>query len=354
MNRAYWRIALSALFLAGFAIGIHADASPLPTLKVEGDQIMAAGRPIHLRGINWGWWHLSGTVYSETDMQHVAGWGANVVRLAFSYSDVETEADPPVWNEAGFAQLDEVVQWARRYGVYVILDMHVVPGGQSTQPYCARGRNLIWSDSKSQAHFLALWQEIARRYRDQPEVAAYELMNEPDSRQATPEMLQRLDQRAIDAIRRVDPDKIVVVGGDRGSSAPALVAIMKLPDSNILYTFHWYEGADAEHAKIALTDQAFRQEMSPALAFAHQFHVPVWVGEFGCEARDKDYQARWVRTSITAFEKENLDWTYWNDRETSDPNGMGLHPEGPNGSDRPVNATLLRELQSGWARNAPR
>ncbi len=342
--------ALFAILFSVFTITLQAD---LPALKVEGDHLTASGKPIHLRGINWGWWHLSGTVYSAADMLHVAGWGGNVVRLAFSYNDLETEADPPAWNETGFAQLDEVVRWARSCGVYVILDLHVVPGGQSTQPYCDHGRNLIWTDAKSQAHYLALWQEIARRYRDQPEVAAYELMNEPETKQPTPEMLRRIDQRAIDAIRGIDPNKIIVIGGDHGSGAHALVAAMKMPDPNILYTFHWYEGADADHAKIALTDDAFRAGMASALAFAHQFHVPVWVGEFGCEAHDKDYQSRWVRTSINAFEEQDFEWTYWNDRETSDPNGMGLHPEGPGGADLPVNATLLHELQSGWSKNAP-
>jgi hypothetical protein len=347
------RAAIGAVASLGICTGVlRADDAKLPVLKVEGDHITAAGRPIRLRGINWGWWHLSGTIYSESDMQHVAERGANVVRLPFSYTDLETKSGSPVWKEDGFAQLDQVVQWARHSGVYVILDMHVVPGGQSTQPYCDGGRNLIWRDSSMQDRFLALWTEIARRYRDRPEVAAYELMNEPDSTQATPGLLRAVDLRAIAAIRRVDTGKIIVVGGDLGSGENSLVDAMNMPDPNILYTFHWYEGADAQHAKIALDAAAFQEKMLPALAFARKFQVPVWVGEFGCEAVDTAYQKRWVDLSISVFEKEKLDWTYWNDKETTDASGMALQYEHRDGSDGPVNEILLASLRTGWKRNS--
>ena len=53
-------------------------------------------------------------------------------------------------------QLDEVIQWARRYGVCEVLDVPFVLGGQSTLPCCAQGRNSIWSDVTAQpasSHF---------------------------------------------------------------------------------------------------------------------------------------------------------------------------------------------------------
>ena len=81
--------------------------------------------------------------------------------------------------------------------------------------------------------------------------------------------------------------------------------------------------------------------------------MPVWVGEFGCEATDKKYQARWVTTSIAAFEAAGFSWTYWNDRETSAPGGMALQAERKDGTDEPINDTLLGALRAGWALNDP-
>lgn len=478
-----------------------ASGAELPALKVEGNSITANGEPIRLRGINWGWWHLSGTRYSEPDMKSLGEWGANVVRLAFSYNDLETDNNPPAWKEDGFKDLDEVVQWGKRYGIHVILDMHITPGGQSAQPYCAGGKNLLWKDPASQQHFIDLWTEIARRYCHRPEVAAYELMNEPETNQPTPDKLVSIDQRAISAIRAVDPDKIIVVGGDHGSGPQDLNAALKLSDNNILYTFHFYEASGNEEYWISTASQpqgrsgthdwvqlkgtftapvgadlmtlllrsdnnsgsawfkdaevtdasgkvlqsanfdqgpqgyhperwgigrlnydsstgrdkpgtlkvagttdyngwagdyvpvqpghiyhatvwvkldqatgktypaaaffnkgrldrtAFQKFMKPATDFGHKFNVPVWVGEFGCDAwgrnfQNENYQSQWVTTCISIFEEEGFDWTYWNDKETSDPQGMGLRPEKRDGSDVGVNESLLAALRAGWTLNS--
>ena len=79
----------------------------------------------------------------------------------------------------------------------------------------------------------------------------------------------------------------------------------------------------------------------------------MWVGEFGCDASNKDLQPQWVNACISLFEENGLSWTYWNDKETSDPNGMGLQAEHSDGSDYPVNDRLLTALRAGWAQNRP-
>jgi endoglucanase len=484
-------ITVATALLLLLSAAANAASPELPPLKVDGSRILANGQPIHLRGIDWGWWHLKGTRYSEADMQNVARWGANVIRLSFSYSDLP--ADDP----AAFKEFDDVVQWAQRCGVYVILDMHVVPGGQSFASYCAGGRNLIWTDAASQERFLSLWTQIARRYRNHPEVAAYELMNEPDSAQKTPQLLHQVCQRAIDAIRSVDPDKIIVVGGDKGYNNRALGSELLFPDKNILYTIHWYIGAGgnedwisterlspglsgtqdwakldktftapagADHMSVVLrsignsalawfddvqvTDasgatleqdrfdhdaqgfhpeafpdtmsfdpatghgqpgslkvhglnkwagwmskrlviqpggqyrisawaktqnatgdtylaamffrtntqldpQEFQKRINPAVEFSRQFNVPVWVGEFGCDASNPQRQLQWVDACITLFENNGLHWTYWNHRETTNPTSMALHPQHRDGTDYPVNENLLAALRRGWRQNGP-
>lgn len=224
---------------ATLAFPHHAAAADLPPLHVQGRELVAEGKPVRLRGLDWGWWHLSKTVYTENDMRRQAAWGANVARLVFSYNDLQNEDG--TFKEDGFGKFDEVVQWARKYGQYVIFDMHVVPGGQSTQPYTAGGKNRVWTDPVSREHYLTLWKEIARRYRNRPEVAAYELMNEPNTVQGPPDRLLALYREVIPAIRAVDPAKIIVVCGDHGSDADFLVDALKLPDPNILYTFHFYK-----------------------------------------------------------------------------------------------------------------
>lgn len=231
--------------MCGLALALgslFSGRAELAPLHVVGADLVANGQGLRLRGINWGWWHLSGTRYGEGDMRAQADWGANVARLAFSYGDLEDQAHPGQWREDGFQQFDEVIQWAQRHQQYVILDLHVAAGGQDTAPYCDGGANRIWADAGCQQRFIALWCEIARRYRHRSEVAAYELLNEPCTCCPTPDRLVALCRRAVVAIRTVDPDKVIVMSGDQWSNARELKDAIKLPDTNILYTFHFYEG----------------------------------------------------------------------------------------------------------------
>ena len=470
--------------------------SDLPAVHVDGANLVAGNQPIRLRGVDWGWWHLSGTQYTENDMRRQSAWGANLCRLVFSYGDLESKDHPGQWSEDGFKQFDDVIQWARKYNQYVILDMHVVPGGQDPSAYCDGGRNIMWTDPASQKNFFALWQEIARRYMNDPVVAAYEIMNEPDTRQTSPNVIVDVYRRAIAAVRTVDPKKVIVVEGDHYSSAPNLIDAMKMPDDNILYSFHFYDAATYEWLgnltdgpglsatkdwteldqdftppanatamsimlrssvnsgtawfdDVKLTDDTgriivsagfdhasspfspergpesdmqydsavghdapgslrvqtttsyngwqgrridiqrgrkyhlsswikldnatgnsylsvsffgaknadvdldrLRKDMAPALSFQKKFEVPVWVGEFGCEASGPTgLQTDWVKACISLFERAGFEWSYWNYRETTGPTSMALQAETKDGGDYPLNEGLLSALRTGWILN---
>lgn len=237
------RVLKSALLPAALFLAFCCGAEPAP-LKVSDGKLTAAGREIRLRGINWGWWHLEGTVYTEEHMRKQAKWGANVVRLAMTYTDIANKDGS--WNTERFAEVDEVVRWAKRYEQYVILDMHVAKGGQNNAHYTDGGRNLLWQDVKLQELLCRQWAELARRYRAEPAVAAYEILNEPGTEPRDPSLVVALNRKVIRAIRQVDPEKIIVVSGDDWSNARSVVDEIRVDDPNILYTFHFYEGAFAD------------------------------------------------------------------------------------------------------------
>lgn len=228
------------LTVCAAALALAVSAAELAPVKVSGNKLVANGKELRLRGINWGWWHLKGTEYTEADMKRQAGWGANMLRLAMTYTDV-IHPDGS-WNEDAFRKVDEVVKWAQKHKQYVILDLHVAPGGQDPAPYCDGGKNLIWKDKTKQEQYFDLWRGLAKRYRGNPAVAAYEVMNEPCTQQADPRMLADLNRKAIAEIRKIDPDKVIVVSGDQWGNARDLKDEVKIDDPNILYTFHFYEG----------------------------------------------------------------------------------------------------------------
>ena len=217
-------------------------AAALPPLRIEGPSLVAGGGEVRLRGVNWGWWHDAGTVYTEREAERMAEWGANLLRLPFSYEDVESPARDGTLDESLVRDVDEVVGWAARHGLYVVLDMHVCPGGQTPVGHCDGGHNRLWSDEGCQARYVALWRALAARYRDEPAVAAYELMNEPWTQRQGPAPHMAIVRRAAAAVREAAPGKPIVVPGDNWSPARDMVDEILLDDPNVIYTFHFYEG----------------------------------------------------------------------------------------------------------------
>ncbi len=228
---------LSAVFALGVLLLPAAlrGAEPPAPLRVEGNKVLANGKPIRLRGINWGWWQLQGTRYTENDMKRCAEWGANVIRLAFFW-DKFVQPGTVTLDEQKVKAIDEVISWAEKYGIYVILDMHTVPGGQA-------GKGGIYKNKKDLDNFISLWQQLAARYKNVSTVAAYELMNEPDTVPCNYALYQKTTTAVINGIRKVDPDKMLVVCGEDGSVQSSLTQFAKQDDPNVLYTFHYYEGS---------------------------------------------------------------------------------------------------------------
>lgn len=227
--------------LAMLTFWCASGVSALPPLRIEGGKVFAGNREIRLRGINWGWFHDANTVYSEADMKNQAEWGANMLRLTIRYTDVADENGN--WNEERAARVDEVIRWAEKYGQYVILDMHELPGGQTPVPYCYGGKMLFWSDPEFQRLTCGLWKRIAERYRKNPVVGAYEIMNEPKTWPSNPALCSELQRKVLNAIREADPEKVAVITGDfAGNGSKSLTDVVKVDDPNILYTIHYYSG----------------------------------------------------------------------------------------------------------------
>jgi len=181
----------------------------------------------------------------ERDFEIVRSFGFNVVRLPFHYSLLEDDARPFQLRPDGLKWLDRAVEMAARNGLYVILDLHGVPGGQSVDHTTGReGQNLVWDDLGYRARTVWLWTEIARHFRDSPVVAAYDLINEPfgdyksDKHHAA---LVSLTDECYRAIRALGDRHIIIFPGTFGG-----IAFYGAPGErgweNAMFTEHFYPG----------------------------------------------------------------------------------------------------------------
>ncbi len=188
--------------------------------------------------------------------------GFNTVRYYLNYRVLESDDVPYEYLETGFAWLDENVKWAKDAGIRLLLNLHFPQGGYQSQ---GEGDSL-WTDRENQKRFTALWQEIARRYADEPAILGYGLVNEPRPVGETDahdglRVWQQLAQETVDAIREIDRNHIIFIEKAEGTKDPSTGEMLwefkgteqyiEIEDDNYAYEFHCYEPSDFTHQGFA-------------------------------------------------------------------------------------------------------
>jgi endoglucanase len=314
---------------------IHTQAQTGKFISVKGKNIIGVdGKPFLMRGTNLGNWlvpegymfkfknisspRLINTAFSElmgpeatkafwekfldvyitrADIHYLKSSGMNSIRIPFNYKLFTSEeymgkSDP----NHGFQLLDKVLDWCKQEGLYVILDMHCAPGGQTGDNIDdGYGYPFLFDDAASQQLTINIWRKIAAHYKNETIVIGYDLLNEPiahyfDTAHFNP-LLEPLYKRITQAIRTVDKNHILFLGGAQWDSN--FKPFGKPFDSKLVYTFHKY-----------WTDptQAVVQDY---IDFSNKYNVPIYVGETG-ENKDE-----WVQQFRIMLEKNNIGWHYW-------------------------------------------
>lgn len=237
---------------------------------------------------------------AEADIERISQLGYNSVRPALNSRLFVADGNSTACSEEGFALLDNLVKWCKANGVYVIIDMHAANGGQTGQNIddSADDRPLLFMDQKNQDDLVKLWVTIAKRYKDEPAVAGYDLLNEPlpartGAAQTYKAQLEPLYKRITQAIREVDSRHIVIVEG--ADWANDWTVFSKPFDANMVYQFHYY----------CWDTPATLKSIHQYLDYREKFNAPVWVGETG----ERDNTIYWATTEY--FECNNIGWSFW-------------------------------------------
>lgn len=243
-------------------------------------------------------------------VQALAGW--------YDRNELFT-ADPKTLD--GFRHLDQVLSWCAANKLYVVLDLHAAPGGQGTDENIndnfrpldlwkrrdAKGR-LIYQDVT-----VRLWEQLAKRYRNDARVAMYDLINEPHNLNAQHGLsaynaeLNVLYSRLIDAVRaQNDQHLILLEGNGYGNEYTNLTPDkLKIKDkTGLVYNAHRYwcpneaAAADPNPNQINLVQNL--------AAFRDRWQVPVWVGETGENSNE------WFAAAVQQLNAQNIGWCHWN------------------------------------------
>jgi hypothetical protein len=336
---------LVVAFCAALTLAATATARPLPRLSARGtDVVDPSGRVVYLRGTNLGYgflyeqwatgmaadaelslWRILGERFGpgklkelqrvwreswigEDDVAAAASLGMACLRLPFGWWLLEDEARPGQWLEDGFAQLDRVVGACEKHGVYVLLDLHGAPGGQSAEHHTGVvGKNELWSSAQDQERTIAIWRELARRYRGRTVIAGYDLLNEPMGAPSVAALLDLYD-RIYRAIREVDPATLIFLEdgykGWENMPPPADRRWQGVVYSPHFYPRYWNGWFTSEKDYEGLVGQLWRWRDDQL----KRLKVPVVVGEFSVWSSECCDGPKWLRRYIAELSKMDWGW----------------------------------------------
>jgi endoglucanase len=233
---------------------------------------------------------------TQEDIRFIKASGFNSIRVPFSYRLLVSDTVPTRLEGEGYRLLDEVVAWCKQENLYVILDMHAAPGGQTGDNIDdSWGYPFLFESAESQDLTVNIWRKLAARYRNEPTVIGFDLLNEPiahyfDSATINPK-LEPLYRKIVAGIRAVDKNHIIFLGGAQWDTN---FKVFGPPfDTKLVYTFHkyWME-----------VNQGAIQEF---IDFSHKHNVPMWMGESG-ENTDE-----WITSFRTLLDANNIGWCFW-------------------------------------------
>ena len=237
---------------------------------------------------------------TEQDINAIADWGFNSVRVALHYNllTLPIEEEPVegdnTWLEAGFERIDELMSWCSANNIYLILDLHAAPGGQGSDAAISDydpDKPSLWESELNRDKTIALWGQLADRYKDEPWMGGYGLLNEVNWWPLDGSVLRAFYIETTQAIRAVDQNHIIFIGGNSWSND--FSGLTPPWDSNLVYEFHKYWSYND-------TDS-----IQWVLDMQNQHNIPLWCGETG------ENSNVWYKDAMSLYETNNIGWSCW-------------------------------------------
>lgn len=237
---------------------------------------------------------------TERDFDFISKQGFNSIRIPINARHIKEH----------WSYLDKCIQLCEKYSLFVIIDMHAAPGGQT-------GRNIDDSEFDSPDLFLnddnanlliSLWIEIAKRYKDNPSVAGYDLINEP-----LPGTWKNLFDKIVplyyhitDAIRKVDQNHMIIWEGAHWASDFSIFDNLNKKDlpENLMLQFHKYWNAPD------------KESIEKFIIQANRLNVPLFAGETG------ENNLLWYTTLFPLLEELDISWNFWCFRKLINKNAV--------------------------------
>lgn len=347
-------------------------------LRVQNGRLVdGGGKPVRLRGVNLGnWLMLEGYMLAgpnepersirqglarrvgargarqffqqyqksyiqAADLARIKSWGFNLVRVPFNARLLA--GGDGLYSQNGWERLTWLVRQCGKAGLRCLLDLHAAPGAQNADWHSdSQGRALLWESGKFQEQTVDLWAAMADRFKNEPAVAGYDLLNEPNTNKTR--ALNALYRRCARAIRDTGDRHLLFLEGTEWSTV--FSTLDDIDDPQIVYSPHFYKphpftfnwALDTVYPGrvdgVLWNKKKLRMEMERHARWARRRGAPVLLGEFGVNTRCPACHAetRWVRDLVDVCESLGFHWTYWSYKVVSThmhPSGLLRFPQNP-------------------------
>ena len=263
------------------------------------------------------WQSYFDSYITKDDIRLISEGGFNSLRLPISSRYL-------LQSKKSIERIDALIEWCREYNLYVILDLHGAPDGQT-------GTNIDDSENDHPDLFtneanwdltIEIWRSLALRYKDEWIVVGYDLLNEPlpDWFSKYNDKVMPLYRDIIQAIREVDDKHMIILEGVHWATDWSIFT--ETIDDNLMLQFHKYwNSPDGE-------------SLEPYVGKRNELNVPIFMGEGG------ENNADWYCGAFRLFEDFKISWNFWTWKKMDTDNS-------PFSINKPANWDLLIAYLNG-------
>ncbi|GAA6002079.1 uncharacterized protein JCM10292_001836 [Rhodotorula paludigena] len=150
------------------------------------------------------------TFITEKDFATIAGAGLNWIRLPIPYWAIRTWDDEPFLEHVAWEYVLKAIEWARKYGLRINLDLHSVPGSQNGWNHSGRLGSISFlhstlglANAQRTLDYIAALAEFTSRRGVREVVPMYSVINEPMLAVLGEEALRGFYLKAYETIRNI-------------------------------------------------------------------------------------------------------------------------------------------------------
>jgi uncharacterized lipoprotein YddW (UPF0748 family) len=350
-----------------------------------------------------------GPPYTQEDFDRLAALGANYVNI--SHPGLFTETPPYVLDQDIQDNLDNLLAMIEQAGMFAVISFRTGPGrSEFTFVWDEVGdwfdesylNDSMWQNQEAQDAWVAMWAYTAERYRDNPIVVGYDLMVEPNSNEVGSHALydaldiwdpeefyaqysgtlydwNQLYPRITAAIRQVDTETPILIGGNGYSSLDWLPYMEPTGDPRTVYTVHQYEPFKYTHQDAGVQectypgtcdvdwddepepfDRAWLEgRLSIIDTYTSTYGVPVAVNEFGAVRWTPNVHT-FMDDQMDLFEQRGMNYALWVWDPSWEPWTQEVdafnfrHGPDPNNHTDVESSDLMDVIIEHWGRNTVR